>query len=129
RRFAYRISTAQAAIAEVQTYRALAAGKADEAKPLLEKARDIPAERKARVLLALADTNGAVKLARDASSPDAAQVQPLANLAHVLWQAKQTDAAKETLEKLRKLSADIDLHLPVFERLAPIVADLKLPAD
>jgi peroxiredoxin len=129
RGFAYRISTAEAAVAEVQLYRALSDGKIDEAKPLLEKARDIPSERKARILFAVGDEAGAVKLAREASDPDAAQVQPLANLANLLWQTKQPDAARETFEKLRKLSAGIDLDLPIFDRLAPIVADLKLPTD
>ena len=129
RGFAYRISTAEAAIAEVQMYRALSAGKMDEVKPLLDKARDVPAERKARILFALGDETGAVKMAREASDADPAQVQPLANLASLLWQTKQPDAARETFAKLRKLSAGIDLEMPIFDRLAPIIADLKLPAD
>jgi peroxiredoxin len=129
RGYAYRISTAEAAIAEVQMYRALANGKLEEAKTLLAKARDVAAERKARVLFAVGDETGAIKMAHEASEADSAQVQPLANLANLQWQAKQPDAARETFEKLRKLSANIDLEMPVFKRLAPIVADLKLPAD
>jgi len=129
RGFAYRISTAEAAIAEVKLYRALAAGRVDEAKPLLAKARDIPSERRARVLFALGDKEGALKMASEASNADTAQVQPLANLADLQWRAKEPDAAHATFEKLRKLSANIDLDLPIFGRLAPIAADLKLPAD
>ncbi|MDR3401617.1 MAG: redoxin domain-containing protein [Chthoniobacter sp.] len=129
RGFTYRISTAEAAIAEVQLYRALSDGKLDAAKPLLDKARDIPAERKARILFTLGDETGAVKVAREASDADPAQVQPLANLANLLWQSKQPDAARETFEKLHKLSANIDLDMPIFDRLAPIIADLKLPTD
>jgi peroxiredoxin len=129
RGFAYRISTAEAAIAEVQLYRALADGKNDEAKALLAQSRDVPSERKARILFALGDEAGAVKLAREASDADTAQVQPLANLANLLWQSKQPDAARETFDKLRKLSATVDLDMPIFDRLAPIIADRKLPAD
>ncbi len=129
RGFAYRLSTTEAAIAEVQIYRALGALKFDEVKPLLDKARDLSTERRARVLFALCDDPGAVKLSREAVNADPAQVQPLANLAHLLWQTQQPQPARETFEKLRKLSAGLDLDLPVFARLAPILADLKLPAD
>lgn len=129
RNFAYRISTTEAAIAEVQLFRALSDQKLDEVKPLLAKARDISTERRARIHFALGDNKQAIKLAREASNADPAQVQPLANLANLLWQTNDPKAARETFEKLRKLSASIDLNLPVFERLAPIIADLKLPAD
>jgi len=129
RGFNYRISTAKAAIAEVQLYRALSDGNLEEVKAQLDKARDIPAERKARILLTLGDEAGAVKTAREASNADPAQVQPMANLANLLWQSKQPDAARETFQKLRKLSANLDIEMPIFDRLAPIVADLKLPAD
>ncbi len=127
RGFAYRISTAEAAIAEVQLYQALSELNFDVVKPLLDKARDLSTERRARVLFALCDDPGAIKLAREASDADPARVQPLANLASLLWQTNQPQAARETFAKLRKLSAGIDLDLPAFERLAPIVADLQLP--
>jgi len=129
RTFNYRISTTEAAIAEVKIYQALAAKKTDPVKPLLAKARDLPSERRARVLFAIGDEKEAVKLARDAVNADPAQVQPLANLASLLWQTKQPQPARETFEKLRKLSASLDLNLPVFERLTPLVQDLKLPTD
>ena len=75
------------------------------------------------------DKDEAVKLAKQASDPDPAQVQPLANLAGVLWSADKKDAAREAFEKLRKLSAQIEPDLPVFERLAPIAQELKLDKD
>jgi peroxiredoxin len=129
RNFNYRISTTEAAIAEVQLYQALSEQKFDAVKPLLDKARDISSERRARILFALCDDPGAVKLAREAMDADPSQVQPLANLANLLWQTNEPQAARETFAKLRKLSAGIDLDLPIFGRLAPIVADLKLPTD
>jgi peroxiredoxin len=129
RNFKYRISTAEAAIAEVKIYEALAAGKPAVVKPLLDKARDLTTERRARVLFAIGDEKEAVKLAREAVNADPAQVQTLANLASLLWQTKQPQPARETFEKLRALSSACDLDLPAFGRLAPIVHDLKLPTD
>jgi len=127
--FAYPISTSEAAIAEVKIYQALNDGRHDAVKPLLAAARDISSERRARISLAIGDKEEAVKLARQATDPDPAQVQPLANLAGVLWQAGKKDAAREAFEKLRKLSAEIEPDLPVFERLAPIAEELKLAKD
>jgi peroxiredoxin len=127
--FTYRISTTEAAIAEVQLYQDLTSNKFDEAKALLTKARDIPSERRARILFTLGDETGAVDMARSASKADPQQVQPLANLVALLWNTKQTDAAKEEFEKLRKISSGIDLDLPVFKRLAPLAASLHLAPD
>ena len=129
RGFAYRLTTTEAAIAEVKIYEALAAKKLDAVKPLLVAARDLSTERRARIALAIGQTDEAVKLAREASSADPEQVQPLANLAWILWRAGQKDPARETFEKLRKLSANLDLEVPVFQRLAPLVEEWKLPAD
>jgi len=127
--FSHRISANEAAIAEVKIYRELARGRPEAVKPLLAAARDISAERRSRICLAIGDKEEAVRLARQASDADPVQVQPLANLAGVLWSAGQKDAARETFEKLRKLSAGMDLDLPVIERLAPLVSGLNLPAD
>jgi peroxiredoxin len=77
----------------------------------------------------LGDKAEAEKQARDASKADEAQVQPLANLAWVLWSCEKHDEARQTFEKLRQLSASVDLDVPVFRRLQPIVEDLRLPAD
>ena len=127
--FAYPISTTEAAMAEVKIYQALNDARPDAVKPLLEAARDLPAERRARICLAIGDKDEAVKLAKQASDPDPAQVQPLANLAGVLWRADKKDAAREAFEKLRKLSARLDIDLPVFEQLGPIAEELKLAKD
>ena len=127
--FAYPLSTTEAAIAEVKIYQALADARPDAVKPLLEAARDIPSERRARIYLAIGDKDEAVKLAQQASDPDPAQVQPLANLAGILWRAEKKDEARAAFEKLRKLSAQLDLDFPVFEQLAPIAAELKLAKD
>lgn len=125
----FKIKNLEAAIAEVQIEQALAEKKPDAVKALLEKARDLPSDRRAQIQLAIGNPKEAVKLARDASNADSAQVQPLANLADILWQTGDKKAALETFQKLRKLSASLDLDTPVFQRLAPLVAESKLPTD
>jgi len=125
----FKIKNLEAAIAEVQIEQALAEKKLAAVKPLLEKARDLSSDRRARIQLAIGNPTEALKLAREASNADSAQVQPLANLADVLWQTGDKKAAIENFQKLRKLSAALDLDTPVFQRLAPIIADLKLPTD
>ena len=127
--FDYAVSTTAAALAEVKIYQALADARPDTIKPLLAAARDIPAERRARLHLAIGEKDEAIKQARQASDADPAQVQPLANLAGVLWRAEKPDEARAAFEKLRKLSAPLDLHLPVFAQLAPIAEALQLPGD
>ena len=124
------LDTAEGALAELRLYRALADGKLDEAKVQIAKTRDISSERQARLWLQLGDKEKAEKLAREATEKDASQqVQPLANFAWVLWQLGKKDEAKKTFEKLRALSAQVDLDLPAFARLEPIAREAGVPAD
>ena len=127
--FEYAVSTTEAALAEVKIYQALADTRLDAVKPLLAAARDIPAERRARLHFAIGEKDEAVKQAQQASDADPAQVQPLANLAGILWRAEKKDEARAAFEKLRKLSAHLDIALPAFAQLAPLAEDLKLPKD
>ena len=127
--FEYAVSTTAAALAEVKIYQALADARPDTIKPLLADARDIPAERRARLHLAIGEKDEAVKQAQQASDADPAQVQPLANLVGVLWRAEKKDEARAAFGKLRQLSAQLDIGLPAFAQLAPIAEDLQLPKD
>lgn len=124
------IDAMEGALAEFRLYRALADGKLDEAKAQMAKTRDISSERQARLWLQLGDKEKAEKLAREATEKDARQqVQPLANLAWVLWQLGKKDETKKTFEKLRALSAQIDLDVPAFARLEPIAGELGVSAN
>ncbi len=116
RGFAYRINTAKSAIAEVRLAKALAQGDRDTAKAQLELVKDLPATQRARVKFELGETDEALKLARDASNADEAQTRPLANLADLLWRADKKDEALVAFDKLRKLSARLDLDVPAFAR-------------
>ena len=129
RSFSYRIEQMSGAISELQAARAVAAGNAEEARKFLAVAKDVPVERLSRYYSAIGDHEQAITHARDAAKPDDQQVRPLANLAHILWAADKRDEAQQTFQKLREISASLDLDVPAFARLAPIAAALQLPAD
>jgi peroxiredoxin len=57
------------------------------------------------------------------------RVQPLAGRIEILWRAGKKDEAKTAFEELRDLSAEIQFGTPVFDRLAPIAAELEFPVD
>jgi peroxiredoxin len=57
------------------------------------------------------------------------EVQPLAILVDLLWEAEQRDEARTTFESLRAMSGAIDLESPVFARLEPIAVELGFPSD
>jgi hypothetical protein len=124
-----RLDEIRRGLADLRLTRAMAQGNAEEVRQQLKLVNDISAERQSRIYLSLGDKAEAEKQARDSSKADEAQVQPLANLAWVLWSCEKHDEARQTFEKLRQLSASLDLDVPVFRRLQPIVEDLRLPAD
>jgi peroxiredoxin len=119
----------QAALAELSAYDLLAGGDKAKAAEAFAKINDIPKERLARLWLDLGDPKKAETLAREAASPGENQVFLLANHADVLQRCGKTKEAREQFEKLRPLSAEIDLDVPVMRRLAPIAKELKLPED
>jgi len=124
-----RVATIEKALADLRLNRALAAGNKIALREELPKAKDVPSARLARVHLALGDAAKAEQLARDLVKADPGQVLSHALLTDVLAQAGKTDEAEKAFQQLRMRSADLDLDVPAFARLAPIVAKLKLPAD
>ncbi len=95
----------------------------------LESLKSVSKERLSLLWLQAGETNRAVKLAQEAVEAGTNQVQLLANQTDVLWRVGKTNEAKESFEKLRVRSAFLDLEMPVFQRLKPLVAELGLPAD
>lgn len=124
-----RVATIEKALVDLRLTRALAAGNQTAMREDLPKAKDIPSARLARIHLALGDPAKAEQLARDLVKADPGQVLSHALLAHVLVQAGKADEAEKALQQLRQRSADLDLEVPAFARLAPLVEKLKLPAD
>ena len=83
----------------------------------------------ARVQWLAGEKDPALKKVRETLNSRKNQVRALAQAGEIFWLAGLKDEAKGELEKLRALSADIDLEAPVFARLAPIVQELGWPAD
>lgn len=129
RGFAYRFDLADNALAELRTHRALLAGNLPEAKTQVGIAKDIPSIRLSRIRFALGEFDAALKLAREASTPDEGQAAPLANLADLAWRAGKKDEAFSAFDRLRKISAQIDLDVPVFARATAVAKEKGLPQD
>lgn len=129
REFAGRIGDLESAIAELRLARALAAGDLDAVRAQLPLVKDLSAIRQAQIQFALGDSKKAEELARDAAKGDDAKVLPLATLADVLWKVGKKDDALATFKKLQTISANLDLDVPPFARLAPLAQELKLPTD
>lgn len=129
RGFAGRIDALDSGIAELRLTRALAAGDVESARTQLPLATDLSAVRQSQIQLALGDNAKAEQLARDAVKGDDAKVLPLAALAETLWKIGKKDDALATFKKLQALSAQCDLDVSPFARLAPLAQELKLAAD
>jgi peroxiredoxin len=127
--FIQRIEQLEKFIAELRTYRAIADNKPDEARQQIGKAGGVGKLRLSRLYEAIGDGAKAMELARDAAKEGEGQVLPLANLADIHWRAGRKQDAIDAFNKLRPLSAQIDMDEAVFGRLRPIADELKLPSD
>jgi peroxiredoxin len=119
----------ESGLAELQAYDELAKTNNADAWILLESVKDMPKERLARLRLAAGDLEKAEELAREAVEGGTNRVHLFANYVDVLYRCGKQDKAKEEFEKLRRLSAHLDLDAPPFLRLKPLIQDLNLPAD
>jgi peroxiredoxin len=123
------IKDLEQAVAELEGLQLLAAEDAKKSLELLRKARGVDAMYLAHVQHLSGETDEAIKAARKHVGSHKNEVQPQAMLVELLWQADKKDEAKETYEQLREVSSSIDLDSPVFQRLAPIAAELGYDAD
>lgn len=127
-----KLRKAELLLAELQGYAALAAGKKAEARIEFDKLKDADGVLKPHLARAfsLCDEHGqAEAIARKALQDGPGEVYPLAVLVEVLHRAGKKPDAKAEFERLRPLAAFADLNARVFQRLAPIAAELGLPAD
>ena len=127
--FAPKMEQIEKCIAELELYRALADGRADDARKQIGAVNVVSKVRLSRLNEQAGDKAKAAQLAREAAKEAEGQVLPLANLADILWRAGTKQEALETFAKLRPLCAQADLDQPVFTRLRPVADELKLPAD
>ena len=114
---------------ELRIWSALAAGKTNDAHKLLDEAKDLPKERRARLWFSVGDTTNTVKLAKELVKDSTNQAPALALAAHLFWQFGETDEATNAFSQLRAISSRFDLDAPIFARLAPIAQQLGLSAD
>lgn len=114
--------------AELQVWSALAQGNPDEAKTLLEAAKDLPKEQAAR-LWSQIDAKKAVEAAKELANSSTNQAPALALATHLFWQAGEKKLATNTFLQLRAISYRFDLATPIFSRLGPIAAEMGFSAD
>ncbi len=115
--------------AELRLLESLPTGTLADLTNQVTELKSVSKERLARIWLQLGATNQAETVAREAVDAGTNQVQLLANLAEIQWQLGRTNAARSTFERLRSLSSHVDLEVPAFQRLQPLLTGLQIPAD
>ncbi len=75
------------------------------------------------------DNKKAIETVNKHVSSHKSETVPLAWKVSVLWNADKKDDAKEAFTELRKISETVDLDVPVFQMLKPIVLELGFTAD
>jgi hypothetical protein len=112
---------------ELKIWSALAAGKTNDARKLLDDAKNLPKEQRARLWFGLGDTDNTAKLAKELVKSSTNQAPDLALAAHLLWHTGNTNEATNAFKQLRAISSRFDLDAPIFARLTPIAEHLGLP--
>ena len=129
RRFDSPVRNIQRAIDEFEGMLAVAGGNTEEGIELLKKANGVDTMYLARLRYDAGETEEALEAARNHVNSHRNEVQPLAMLIQLLWHAEDHEGAREQFDRLREISSEIDLDSPVFERLAPISAELGYGDD
>jgi peroxiredoxin len=115
-------SPVQAALAELEGYQMLARGETIAAFDRFAKATAMRPESLARAHLAARNYGFAEGTARSAVQKQPNQVAPLAALVEILHAVGKDDEARKAFHTLEPLAREADSDVPVFQRLAPIVA-------
>ena len=129
RPFSSKLGSLGKALEEFQGQQALADGDFKKAYELLRKAGDQDQMFLSLVKMWAGDAKEAQRQAEDYLPRHKNETVPLAQTVYIQWKAGNSEAARKTLEELRKLSGPIDLDTPVFARLAPFVKEQNLPED
>ena len=117
------------AIDELKGHLAVAQGDYKAGLPLLNRAGGVDPVYLAKIEFLAGDREQGLKKAREAADQRKQEVQPLAELIELLWQANEQKEVADRFAQLREISAQVELDLPIFSRLAPIAASLSLPVD
>jgi len=120
---------AQAALAELEGYQQLAKGEVLAAFDRFAKATAMRPEALARAHLSARNLGFAEGTARSAVEKQPRQVPPLAALVEILHAVGKDDEARKAFRTLEPLARQADWDVPVFRRLAPIVAGWRTRPD
>jgi peroxiredoxin len=115
-------AAAQGALAELEGYQLLAKGDVVAAFDRFAKATTMRPEALARAHLTARNFGFAEGTARQAVDKQPKQVPPLAALVEILHAVGKDDEARKAFRTLEPLARQADWDVPVFQRLAPIVA-------
>ena len=124
-----KIRVLERALDELQGYVLLAEGKPAEAHERLKKATNVDEPYLAEVLRLAGKPDDALKALREHANSHENEVRPLAQLVQMLWQLDKKDEAKQSFDKLREISGQLDLDAPPFARLTPIALELGFGQD
>ena len=123
-----RSSPAASALAELEGYHLLAKGEVVAAFERFAKATAMRSESLARAHLTARNFGFAEGTARSAVDKQPSQVPPLAALVEILHAVGKDDEARKAFHTLEPLARQADWDVPVFQRLAPIVAAWRTSA-
>jgi peroxiredoxin len=115
-------SAAQGKLAELEGYQLLVRGDVIAAFDRFAKATAMRPEALARAHLAARNFGFAEGTARSAVAKQPNQVPPLAALVEILHAVGKDDEARKAFRTLEPLARQADWDVPVFQRLAPVVA-------
>jgi peroxiredoxin len=126
---AKRGNVTESALAELEGHQLLAKGEYGTAFERFAKATSMRPEALARAHLKARNFGFAESTAKLAVTKQPNQVPPLAQLVEVFHINGKTKEAREAYKTLAPLAKSADTDVPVFQRLAPIVAGWKADKD
>ena len=127
-----RIRSLERAVAELNGRLLLASGDLVKAKAEFDKLKDgdeLRRDHLAQIYLRLGEKSQAEEFARRAADRNREEVYSLATYVAVLNAVGKKQEAEKRFERLRSLAGHADLDQPVFDRLKPLVKELKLSDD
>ena len=114
---------------ELKVWMAIAEGRTNDARELLQDAADLPKEQRARLWHQLGDPTNCLELAGQVVKDGSNQAPALALAAYLSWEAGDSKSATNIFHNLRTISSRFDLGVPLLARLSPIATHLGLTAD
>lgn len=127
--FTSKIKKLEGAINALKGHQAIAKGEFKSGHELLKKAGGADDVYLNSILWKSGEQEKAEKALRKLISSHKNEVHPQAILVELLWLAEKKEAAKKEFEKLKTISASINLQAPLFQRLAPLAKELGYDLD